>query len=175
MRDDHPVHDPDDGSDEADGPGAELSSRHLEPLPAGPLVAVAVVGAVLGRLLRVVADAVDTAAPVSWLQVGALAFLAAALGGVAVHTRRQVRSTAVTLDPERMVNRLVLARAATVVGALLAGGYVGYGLSWLDAHPDLVVPRVGVALAAAVASLTVLVGGKWLEWACRVPKRDPHP
>lgn len=173
MRDDHPLHDPDDEQDgEQD---AELSPAHLVPLGPGPLVTLVVIGAVAGRLVRVVADAVDAAAPVSWLQVGALLFLAAALGGVAVQTRRLVRSTGVTLDPARMVNRLVLARAATVVGALLAGGYVGYGLSWLDSHPDLVVARVGVALVAAAAGLAVLVGGKWLEWACRVPKRDPHP
>ena len=171
MRDDHPFHDRGDDEEETTG----LSPRHLAPLGPGPLVALAVVGAALGRIFREVADAVDDAAPVSWLQVAALAFLAAALGAVAWQTRRVVRSTGATLDPERMVNRLVLARAATVVGALLAGGYAGYGLSWLDAHPDLVVSRVGVAMAAATAGLMVLLGGKWLEWACRVPKHDPHP
>lgn len=172
MRDDHPRQDPPgpEGEEESDS----LSPHHLTPIGPGPLVALAVVGAVTGWLFRDVADALGSASPVSWLQVAALAFLAAALGVVARQTRRMVRSTEVTLDPERMVNRLVLARAATVVGALLAGGYTGYALTWLDAHPDLVWPRVGVALAAAVAGVTVLLAGKWLEWACRVPNHDPH-
>lgn len=172
MRDDHPRHDPagPEGDEEPEG----LSPRHLTPIRPGPLVALGVVGAVVGWAFRDLVDAYGTASPVSWLQVAALAFLAAALGGVAWQTRRMVRSTEVTLDPQRMVNRLVLARAATVVGALLAGGYVGYGLTWLDAHPDLVLPRVGVAVAAAVAGVTVLLAGKSLEWACRVPNQDPH-
>lgn len=169
MRDDHPRQDPGDEEEPL-----HLSPRHLVPLGPGPLVALAAVGAVVGWGFRPVVDAFGTAAPVSWLQVGALAFLAAGLGVVARQTRRVVRSTTVTLDPERMVNRLVLARAATVVGALLTGSYTGYGLTWLDAHPDLVWPRVGVALAAAAASVTVLLAGKWLEWACRVPNQDPH-
>lgn len=168
MRDSHPLGEP-DGEEEPPG----LSPRHLAPLGPGPLVAAAVVGAVLGWLFRDLADAVDDAAPVSWLQVAALFFLAAALGGVAWQTRRMVRSTRVTLDPQRMVNRLVLARAATVVGAFLAGAYVGYGLTWLDSHPDLVLGRVVTAGAAAVAGVAVLLAGKWLEWACRVPNQDP--
>lgn len=169
MRDDHPVHDP--GEEEEH---QSFSPRHLTPLGPGPLVALAAVGAVGGWVFRVGVDAVGDAAPVQWLQVAALAFLAGALAAVARHTRRAVRATGVTLDPQRMVNRLVLARAATVVGAFLAGAYVGYGLTWLDAHPDLVMGRVGVAVAAAVAAVAVLLAGKWLEWACRVPNHDPH-
>src|SRR5690606_40065949 len=40
------------------------------------------------------------------------------LGGVAVVTARAVRRRDITLDAERMVNRLVLARAAALSGAL---------------------------------------------------------
>lgn len=169
MRDHHPLDEPDGEEEEP----PKLSPRHLVPLGPGALAGTVVVGAVLGWLFRDLADAVDDAAPVSWLQVAALSFLAAVLAGVAWRTRRLVRSTGVTIDPERMVNRLVLARAATLVGAFLGGAYVGYGLTWLDSHPDLVLERVLVAGAAAVAGVMVLVGGKWLEWACRVPKQDP--
>ncbi|GGD13899.1 DUF3180 domain-containing protein [Nocardioides daphniae] len=170
SRDRHPLDPPPDGEEER----PDLSPRHLTPLGPGPLAATAVAGAVLGWAFRDLADALDDAAPVSWLQVAALAFLAAVLGGVAVQTRRAVRGHGATLDPERMVNRLVLARAATLVGALLAGGYAGYGLTWLDSHPDLLLGRVGVAVAAALGGGAVLIAGKFLEWACRVPKSDPH-
>lgn len=170
SRDRHPL-DPPPDDDEGQ---QDLSPKHLSPLGPGPLTATAVVGAILGWATRDLVDMFDDAAPVSWLQVAALVFLAAVLAGVAVQTRRAVRSGGSTLDPQRMVNRLVLARAATLVGALLAGGYVGYGLTWLDSHPDLLLGRVGVAMAAAGGAVAVLVAGKFLEWACRVPKSDPH-
>ncbi|WP_110241034.1 DUF3180 domain-containing protein [Nocardioides gilvus] len=159
--------------DESDAP--EVSSSHLTPLGAGPLVTGVAVGFVFGWLFRGAADGLGLAGPVSWIQAAGLWFLAVLLGGVAVVTARAVRRRDVTLDAQRMVNRLVLARAAALSGALLAGGYAGYALTWLDSHPDLVLARVGVGLVAAAGGVAVLVTGKWLERACRVPKDDSHP
>ena len=172
MRDSHPDAGPPHGEDEEPD---DLSPSHLRPLAPLQLIAAAVVGALLGWAARDLADAVDDAAPVSWIQVAGLWFMAALLVGLAVQTRRAVRSRTATLDPQRMVNRLVLARAGALVGALLAGGYVGYGLTWLDSHPDLVLTRTGLAGLAALGGVAVLIAGKLLEWACRVPKSDPHP
>lgn len=171
MRD-HASHDggPDDESEVP-----EVSSSHLTPLGSGPIVTGVVVGLVFGWLFRGAADGLGMAAPVSWIQGAGLWFLAVLLGGVAVVTARAVRRRDITLDAERMVNRLVLARAAALSGALLAGGYAGYALTWLDSHPDLVAERVGLGLLAAAGGAAVLVTGKWLERACRVPKDDSHP
>ena len=174
MRDRHP-RDGEPSEDEAPKPSGDLSPTHLKPLAPLHLVAAAVVGAVLGWAARDLADALDDAAPVSWVQIAGLWFMAAALAAVARQTHRAVRSRTATIDPERMVNRLVLARAGALVGSLLAGGYAGYGITWLDSHPDLVVARVGVAGLATLGGVAVLIAGKYLEWACRVPKSDPHP
>lgn len=170
MRD-HTPHDP-GSNDESQTP--EVSSSHLTPLGAGPIVTAIVVGFVFGWMLRGAADGWAIARPVSWVQGAGLWFLAIMLGGLAVVTDRSVRRRDVTLDTQRMVNRLVLARAGALSGALLAGGYAGYALTWLDSHPDLVAERVGLGLLAAAGGLAVLLTGKWLERACRVPKDDSH-
>lgn len=166
---------PHDGGTDEESDSAEVSSSHLTPLGPGPLAAGVAVGFVFGWLLRGAADGLAMAGPVSWVQAAGLWFLALLLGGVAVVTARAVRRRDITLDAQRMVNRLVLARAAALSGALLAGGYAGYALTWLDSHPDLVVTRVGVGLLAAAGGVAVLATGKWLERACRVPKDDSHP
>ena len=46
------------------------------------------------------------------------------------------------LEPHQAVNRLVLARACALVGALVAGGYVGYALSWVGVDAELAGQRV---------------------------------
>lgn len=166
---------PPDGEPDDESELPEVSASHLTPLGAGPIVAGLAVGFVVGWILRVAADGLGMAAPVSWVQAAGLWFLALLLGGVAIGTARAVRRRDITLDAQRMVNRLVLARAGALSGALLAGGYAGYALTWLDSHPDLVFERVGVGLLAAAGGVAVLVTGKWLERACRVPKDDSHP
>lgn len=173
MRDPHPRDRPPSDEDQEKS-SHDLSASHLKPLAPLHLVAAALVGAFLGWAARDLADAVDDASPVSWVQIAGLWFMAALLAAVAYQTRRAVRSRTATIDPERMVNRLVLARAAALVGSILAGGYAGYGITWLDSHPDLVLGRVGLAALAALGGIAVLFAGKFLEWACRVPKSDPH-
>lgn len=170
MRDLTP-HEP--GPDDESEP-TEVSSSHLTPLGAGPIVTGIAIGFVFGYLLRGTGDAWGVARPVSWVQGAGLWFLAAVLGGLAVVTARAVRRRDVTLDAQRMVNRLVLARAGALSGALLAGGYAGYALTWLDSHPELVAERVGLGMFAAAGGVAVLTTGKWLERACRVPKDDSH-
>ena len=47
--------------------------------------------------------------------------------------RRTGRCTGATSgsQPHQAVNRLVLAKACALAGALVAGGYLGYALSWV--------------------------------------------
>jgi len=65
---------------------------------------------------------------------------------------------------------LVLAKASAVAGALVAGAYLGFGLSFVDswevALPRQRVVRSAVAMLSAVA---VVVAALLLERACRVP------
>lgn len=172
MRDSHLPPGPEE--DDSDEPDEELSPAHLAPLKWGTLVAVALLGVAVGWAWHGLADAYADARPVTWLQSVALWFFGVALAGVAYVTRRQVRAVGATVDGERMVNRLVLARASMLVGALVAGAYLGYALTWLGSHPDLVAERVGRALLASLGGLVILVSGKLLERACRVPPGSPH-
>ncbi len=52
------------------------------------------------------------------------------------------------LEPHQAVNRLVLARACALVGALVAGGYLGYALSWLGVDAELARQRAWRSVAA---------------------------
>ncbi|MFC6153969.1 DUF3180 domain-containing protein [Nocardioides yefusunii] len=177
MRDSHlPPHgDPDHASGQTPGEESDdYSPGRLSPIGWATLVAAVVLGGVLGWGWRVLADSLGDARPVGWLPVLGLWFIGAVLVGVARVTRRAVRGRA-TLDPERMVNRLVLGRACAVAGALLAGGHVGFGLTWLSGSPDLRLERVGVALLAALGALSVTAGGKLLEIACRIPRGHGAP
>ena len=104
-------------------------SRGPRPDPAPPrpgaLIGSALVGLVLGWLLRPVSIRLSGTAPtVGWLPVLALAFVALVIGlGRLVDV--PVRCTAATSgsQPHHAVNRLVLAKACALVGALVAGGY----------------------------------------------------
>lgn len=174
MRDSQLPPPPDEGGDEGEDQGGEhLSPGHLRPIGWGALVAWVLVGVAVGWAWHAAADTISHARPVGWLQTFVLWFLAALLGGLALMTRRAVRDLAGTIDPERMVNRLVLGRACTIAGALLAGGHLGYAIPWWTGNPDLRLERVGIAGLAALGGLLVLLGGKLLEWACRVPPSGP--
>lgn len=172
MRDSHlpPRGAPDEPGEES----RDLSPGHLSPIGGATLAAAVVLGGVLGWGVRIAVDAISEARPVGLLPGLAMWFIAAALLVVARSTRRAVRGTA-ALDAERMVNRLVLGRACAVAGALLAGGHLGYGLTWWFGSPDLRWERVGLALVAAVGALCVAGAGKLLEVACRIPRRPGGP
>ena len=74
------------------------------------------------------------------------------------------------------MNRLVLARACAYVGALAAGVYFGYAVSWLGvSSSDLAGQRAFRSACAGVAGVLVVVGGLLLERACRVPPEDDEP
>jgi hypothetical protein len=77
---------------------------------------------------------------------------------------------AARIEPHQAVNRLLLAKASALVGALMAGAYAGFGARFLD---DLSAPlpqervlRAGLFVASAVL---VVVAALLLERACRVP------
>lgn len=129
----------------------------------------ALAGLLLGRLLRPLLVELDRTAPqVGWLQVGALYLLAAILGVVALATRRALHGRRERLLPHEAVNRLVLAKSCALVGALAAGGYLGYALSWWGASAELGDERVARSLVAAGGAVLTVVGSLLLERACRV-------
>jgi uncharacterized membrane protein YbhN (UPF0104 family) len=101
-----------------------------------------------------------------------LALLGLAESYVAMFTRARLagRSGTRPIDPLFVAKLAALAKASSVVGALVAGGYAGF-LFWvarLDtpaAHGDTKTAAVGVA-----AGLLLVGGALFLEYACRVPR-----
>lgn len=138
------------------------------------LAGAGVLGLLLGSSVRPLVERAGGIAPaVPWLSVITLLFLAALLGALAFDTHRTLHVRHERMDPARAVALLVLGKACALAGAIVAGGYLGYGLSflssWEAALPRERVVRSGlVVLAAAAVAVTALL----LERACRVPT-DP--
>ena len=158
---------PDPADEEPSGEG------RLAPTSPGALSLLTGVGLVGGWLLHPVALRLgDTAPLVSWLQPVALFFVAAVLGATAWVTWRAVHVRREWIEPHRAVNRFVLARSCALVGALVAGGYGGYALSWLGGDAALGPQRIVRCLVAASAAVLVVAAALLLERACRVPSED---
>lgn len=147
----------------------------MAPTSATFLLGVALAGVVLGRLLRPTVEWTSGVAPVvSWSQPLALAVVAGVLLVAARATRGAVRGPQAP-EPQQAVNRLLLARASAVVGALVAGGYVGYAVAWLGDPSVLADQRVLRSLVTALTAGLVVLAALLLERACRVPPVDPAP
>ncbi len=140
----------------------------------GSVIGFALVGLVLGWLVRPVSVGMSGSAPtVSWLPVLALLFVAVLVAAVAWTTYRQLHRRHERLEPHHAVNRLVLAKACALAGSLVSGGYFGYSLSWLGlTEAALARERVVHALLAGVAGVLLVTGSLLLERACRVGKDD---
>ncbi|WP_240641175.1 DUF3180 domain-containing protein [Nocardioides ferulae] len=152
-----------------DEPDRPEPAGHLRPTSPAVLTGWAVAGIVGGWLLHPAAERLGGTAPiVTWAQPLALLLVVAILGGTAWSTWRTVHVQRVRLDPNQAVNRLVLARACAYVGALVAGGYLGYALSWLGDAAELADQRMWRSVVAAAAGVGVSVTALLLERACRV-------
>ena len=147
---------------------------HIRTTNAGPLVVFALTGLVLGWLVRPVSIRLNGVAPtVGWLPVLALLFVALIIGSVAWSTYRALHVRGERLEPHRAVNRLVLAKSCALAGAMVAGGYFGFALSYLGrAEADLAQLRVTQSLVAGVAGVLIVIGSLLLERACRVRDGD---
>lgn len=147
---------------------------HVSTTGAGSLVAFGLVGLVLGWAIRPVSLRLEREVPVvGWLPPLALLFVAVIIGAVAWVTYRALHTRGERMEPHRAVNRLVLAKACALVGALVAGGYFGFALSWLGlTGSDLVQRRVLQSLVAGAGGLLIVAGSLLLERACRVRDDD---
>jgi hypothetical protein len=154
-------------------PGGRPPHGRVRPTTPGLLVGWGVVGLVGGWLLRPVTAWRDATAPVvTWGQVLALFLVAAILGLTAWSTWRTLHVHGGRLEPHRAVNRLVLAKACALVGAIAAGGYAGYALSWVGLSAELADQRMLRSGVAALAGLLTCAMALLLERACRVRSDD---
>lgn len=162
-----PLHGPPDDGPEPDRP--EHPSGRLRTTSPGLLVGCLLLGLVLGRLVRPVAGMLDATAPrVTWVQ-GAVLYLAALiLLAVARSTHHALHRRRELLEPHQAVNRLVLAKSCAITGAVVAGGYLGYALSWVGSGAELSRERIWLSLVAALGAGLTTLGALLLERACRV-------
>jgi hypothetical protein len=159
------------------GPGDDEEPRpagHVRSTGAGAITGAALVGLVLGWSLRPVSVQLNGTAPtVGWLPVLALAFVALIVGSVAWSTHRALHRRRERLEPHHAVNRLVLAKSCALAGALVAGGYLGYALSWWGvSDAELAHQRMVRALVGGLAGIALVVGSLLLERACRVSRDE---
>jgi TctA family transporter len=59
------------------------------------------------------------------------------------------------------------------VGALVAGGYLGYALSWVGVDTELGDQRMWRSAVAGLAGVAIVITALLLERACRV-RSDPE-
>lgn len=160
---------------EEDEEPPEPGPGHVRTTGAGTLVVFGLIGLVLGWLLRPISIRLTGAAPtVGWTPVLALLLGAVILAAVAwstyrdLHPKKPGRPPRV-LEPHQAVNRLVLAKSCALAGAMVAGGYFGYALSWWRvSEAGLAGERMVQSLVAGVLGVLIVASALWLERACRV-------
>lgn len=144
-------------------------SGSLRPTSPVTLALWAIAGLVGGWLLHPVSERLGRTPPlVTAAQPLALLLIAVIIGFTAWSTWRTIRTRWDLLQPHQAVNRLVLARACALAGALAGGGYAGYGLSWLGQPGEWADDRVRGCAASVVACLALVIASLLLERACRV-------
>jgi high-affinity Fe2+/Pb2+ permease len=154
----------------ADDPNSEQGT--IRPTRLSALALIFVVGGLLGWLLVPFSVAVNGVAPrIEWSSVGALVLIAALLLALANWMYRMVHKERRKVDAQRAVSFLLLAKASSVVGSVMAGGYTGFALHFVDQiNVDLPRERVVHSVSAALAAVAIVIAGLLLERACRVPK-----
>jgi hypothetical protein len=154
----------------ADQQGPEQGT--VGPTRVRALVALFFVGGVLGYAFVRIWIAVHGYAPqIQWTSVVVLLAAAALILGLANSTYRTLHRERRWIDPGRAVRFLLLAKASALVGAIVAGGYLGFAVNFdyqLDVH--LPQERVIRSVCASLAAVLLVLGGLLLERACRVPK-----
>ncbi len=139
----------------------------------GPLVCCGLVGLAAGWAVRPVCLRAGWVVPdVSWLAVTVVYFVAAVVAGTAYVTWRTLHRDRRRLPAHQAVNRLVLGKASAVVGAAVAGGYLGYAIAHVGIDSPSAAGQVARAGLAALGGVLLLLAGLVLERACRVRDAD---
>jgi Protein of unknown function (DUF3180) len=161
---------------EPSGPGQQdpPTPGIVGPTRLSVLAAVFVCGGLLGFALVPISEQLSGTAPrVEWTAVAALVLIAGVLLVFAYTTYRTVHRDRRRMDATRAVNFLMLAKASALVGAMVAGGYLGFALQFVDSL-DIPLPRERFirSLVCAVTGVVIVVSALLLERACRVPKDE---
>ncbi|WP_246140049.1 DUF3180 family protein [Protaetiibacter larvae] len=144
----------------------------------GALVLLAGIGAVAAFLLQLGLGALGYSKLVPQLSLSVtLAVIAVVVVALAVPIRRATRSTVKRrVDPFYATRVVLIAKASSITGSLLAGGAAGV-LVELLVRPVSASSSVWSAVAMLVAALLLLAAGLVAESLCTVPPDDDerHP
>lgn len=114
----------------------------------------------------------SSAPRVQWPAVVALAAIAVADAVLAWWTYWTLHRERRRMDPHLAVSFLLFAKASSVVGAFVAGGYAGFALHFVDnLEASLPRERVFRSIVAAVTGVAIVISALLLERACRIPKQ----
>lgn len=142
----------------------------------GPLLLLALLGAVAGGFLDAALAASGRpilvpplSLPITVTALGVLVVLLALPVRRAVRERRHNR-----VDPFYATRVVVLSKASSLAGSLLAGFGVGV-LIYLLARPVVTTGSILMAVATSVGAVVLLAGGLIAERMCAVPPEDDDP
>ncbi|QAY63669.1 DUF3180 domain-containing protein [Xylanimonas allomyrinae] len=142
---------------------------HRTPLRVLVLTAVGVTG-VAALVMRALATTGARLPRVAWVEWIAILALAALIFWMGWAVRAYQKGTRPNLDPVRAARTFVLAKAAALTGAILAGRYLA---AVLDVVGDLGIPsqrdRALAAGVAVVCSVVLTVVGVVVEKFCELP------
>ena len=144
----------------------------VKPTHIRSLLALFLVGGVLGYAFVRITIAVNGVAPqIEWTSVIVLLAAAAIVLVLANSTYRTVHRDRRRIDANRAVRFLLLAKASALVGAIVAGAYLGFAAQFVN-QLDVSLPETRVirSVSAAIAAVVLVVAGLLLERACRIPK-----
>lgn len=131
----------------------------------------ALFGALAGWLVVTTAKLFNLTPPlVPWLTPIALGLAVVLIGVLARTTRESIQVQRTTMDPQRAVTLLALAKASALAGALVAGGYLVFGLLFVGRlEAELPRERVIHSGVAMLAGIALMITGLMLERSCEVP------
>ncbi len=153
---------------------ADRPNGSVSPTPRRALAVAALFGALGAWLLVVTADALGLIPPsVPWTAPVAVALTAALVGALAYSTHQRIQVRRERIEPQRAVAFLVLGKASALGGALVAAGYLVFGLMFLTRF-EAASSRDRVIRSAftVLAGVALMVTGLALERACKVPRDE---
>ncbi|AYG03119.1 DUF3180 domain-containing protein [Gryllotalpicola protaetiae] len=139
------------------------------------LVIVGLIGTVAGLLTDAALAASGRALIVPPVTLSVtLAVIAIIVVVLAVPIRRAIRGKqTLRIDPFRAARTAVLAKACSVLGALLTGLPLGLLLFMLTRTVLADTSSIVLTVSAVVGGALLLVGGLLAEWFCTLPPDDP--
>lgn len=130
------------------------------------------IGLVFGLLVRPISVRLDAIPPqVGWGPATTLFAVAIVVGALAWSTWQSLHKKNQRMTSDHGVKMLALSKSCVIVGALFAGGYGGFAITFLgDLDTPLGEERALHGGVAAVAGILLLVAALLLERACRLPE-----